>query len=144
MSARKEVTFGSRPKILFVRISQCAVALCFIAVLFDGQSVASLVLMGVPLLFFETYMSGMVLARLSDDGLAYKRLGTWKELRWTEFAYGGVSPLGTIRVKLPSQPIWRRYLLLLVPNPPLEDQEAFLPGARRFCEIMEPPSGRTN
>ncbi|AFL89410.1 hypothetical protein Terro_3188 [Terriglobus roseus DSM 18391] len=144
MLARNQITFGSRPKILFVRISQCAVALCFIAVLFGGQSVASWFLMGIPLLLFETYMSGMVLARLSEDGLAYKRLGTWKEVRWTEFAYGGVSPVGTIRLKLPNQPIWRRYLLLLVPDPPLEDQEASLPGARRFCEIMEPPSGRTN
>lgn len=68
------------------------------------------------------------------------RFGTWKELRWPEFAYGGVAPVGTIRLQLPNQPIWRRYLLLLVPDPPVEDQGYLYlePGAYQLTVCMLP------
>ena len=144
MSARNVVTFGSRLTILFARISQCALALFFIAFMFDEHSIVSWVSIGFPFLIFQIYMSGMVLATLSEDGLSYRRWATWKQVRWAEMTYGGVAPFGFIRVRLVGLPLWRRYLLLRAPDPPLEDQEASLPGARRFCEVMEPPSGRTN
>ncbi len=130
--------------ILFVRTGQIVLGLCFIWFLYGEHNTLSWITVGIPLLVFEIFMLSVVFATLNEDGLAYQRWNAWKQVTWAEMSYGGVAPVGFIRVKLAGRSIWSRYLLLRAPDPPLQDQEAVLPGALRFCEVMEPPSGRTN
>jgi len=84
---------------------------------------------------WESFMFSMVFASLNEHGLAYFRWGKWKEISWAEMGYGGAGPIGFISVKLRNRPIWCRYLLLRIPNPPLDDRGSSLPGATRFCEV---------
>jgi hypothetical protein len=136
--------FGSHPMIFFVRGTQCALALFFLVFMFDEHSISSWLGLSITLLVVETYMFGLVQAALNEEGLVYRRWKTWKQVQWAGMAYGGPAPMGFISVKLIGTPIWRRYLLLRAPHPPLEDQEASLPGASRFCEVIQPANGRTN
>ena len=143
MSATNIVAFGSRPMIVYVRLSQCALAILVLLFVFD-ESITSRIWELILLFALEAYMSGMVQGELNENGLAYRRWGAWKQVPWIELSSGGIGPVGFIRVKLKAAPIWRRYLLLRNPEPPLKDRKASSPEARRFCKVMERPSGRLN
>jgi hypothetical protein len=140
----KHVTFGSRRLITFIRVSQILSIAFFLWFPSVGEPWAAK-LFGLCIVAGVEYsLSTIVYGTLTDDGLTYQWWLKPRHVAWAEIAYGGVAPTGFIRVRLRGRPIWSRYLLLRAPEPPLKDSEANLPGAIRFCDLMEPPSGRTN
>jgi hypothetical protein len=97
----------------------------------------------LALAIWELFMSCFVFGSLNEKGLANLRWRKWKQVSWVEMTYGGAAPNGFIRIKLSSKPVWSRYLLLRLPNRPLDYQSPY-PADRRFLEVLTPPSGRTN
>jgi hypothetical protein len=144
MPTINSITFGSRPLILFIRIGQLLFPLFAFALMVGERSVLPWLIMLIALLLWEGFMFSMVFATLNQDGLPYQRWKLCQQVNWAEMTYGGSAPIGFVRIKLVRKPIWNRYLLLRNPVPQLEDQEYSLPGAVRFYEILQPPSGRTN
>ena len=140
----RQVTFGSKGLIMFIRVSQILTIAFFLWFPSTGIPMAARVYGLCILALVEYFTSAIVFGTLTDDGLTYQWWLKPRHLAWAEMTYGGAAPSGFIRVKLLGRPPWSRYLLLRAPDPPLKDSEANLPGAIRFCNLMEPSSGRTN
>jgi hypothetical protein len=131
--------------IRFIRVGQIIFLIPFVSVgRMAGEPLLHYLSALCVLVIVEVGFSPIVFATLSEDGLQYQRWTKMTRVTWSEIKYGGVAPVGFLLVRLIGKPIWSRYLLLKAPDPPLRDDQANLPGATRFCEVMEPPSGRTN
>jgi len=128
--------------ILIFRVFEILMPLFFIAIMSAMDSVFDWIITLAALLIWEVFSSAVVFAKLTDDGLAYLRWRKWRELGWSEIAYGGAGPVGFISIKRRG-PIWRRYLILKAPNLSTELIESSSQ-AKRFLEAIQPPSGRTN
>jgi hypothetical protein len=115
-----EVVCGSRGMIVYLRIVQ---ALLLVAVLLlrpqASEPPASWFVV-IPFVLAEIVLYRVVYARLTAEGIEYRRLGKWKFIGWPEVETATMRPFtGSISLKIAGRPLWSRYLLLGRPTPPL-------------------------
>lgn len=74
----------------------------------------------IPFVLAEIVLYRVVYARLTAEGIEYRRWGKWKFIGWAEVEKATKHPYtGSISLKIAARPLWSRYLLLGRPTPPL-------------------------
>jgi hypothetical protein len=118
----REIVFGSRGAVVYLRIVQ--LVLIVAAFLLRPQTSEPLAswLIVIPFTVAEAVLYRVVFARLTEDGMEYRRWGKWKSIVWTDMERVSRHPsIGTISLEIANRRWWNKYLLLGRPNPPLSD-----------------------
>lgn len=134
---RNEVVFGSRWKILYLRVIQVIVGCGFILFHPQGSEPAAAWLGAIPFVLAETALYRIVYARLTRDGIEYLRWGRWRLVSWADIK--NVTQrryVGTVSLQLAGRPLWSRFLFLGSPSPPLSSVIHENEGASRLSGLI--------
>ena len=131
------VTFGSPAKIGFLRAIQVALVVGIVLFLPQASEPRATWLAFVPLVLAEFVLYRVVYARLTSEGLEYRRWRKWKLIKWTEMTRATEHPYTRqISLEIARRPFWRRYLLLSRPTPALSAALDNNSGAARLNALI--------
>jgi hypothetical protein len=100
--------------------------------------------LAVEIFFFVTFILAQIVffrivyARLTQEGIEYRRWHRWKQVKWDEMAsIERFGPMNQFVIRRKDKSLWNRYVLLPSPTPSLNTALGSSPGLVRFRSFLD-------